>query len=144
MPHSLAIFKKTCPIASLFIHQWHTMRKDRTTKPSDLLQYDSVFLAKYLPCPFMLWTLSLYPFSNIKTILSISAIFPVTSAQCERCMSVLWLVKTCLWSIMGQDRFTALSLMYIHRHMDINSYCGVQSGSFTFLYIVILLGGGGQ
>ena len=43
-------------------------------------------------------------FSNVSTILHISAVFPVTSCECERSISTLRLLKTYLRSTMGQDK----------------------------------------
>lgn len=59
-------------------------------------------------------------FPNIKTILRISAIFPVTSCECERSISTLRLLKTYLRSTMSQDRLTSLALMYIHSDIELN------------------------
>jgi hypothetical protein len=50
-------------------------------------------------------------FSNVATILRISAVFPVTSCECERSISTLRLRKTYLRSTMGQGRLTSLALI---------------------------------
>ena len=55
----------------------------------------------------------LYP--NIKTVLQITATFPVTSCECERSISTLGIVKTKLRATMGQDRLTGLCLLSRHR-----------------------------
>ena len=60
-------------------------------------------------------------FSKVATILRISAMFPVTSCECERSISTLRLQKPYLRSTMGQCRLTYLVLMYIlHNHTDIS------------------------
>ncbi|XP_069104128.1 52 kDa repressor of the inhibitor of the protein kinase-like [Argopecten irradians] len=58
-------------------------------------------------------------FSNIHTILKICGTFPVTSCECERSISCLRLLKTYLRSTMGQDRLSALALMFIHRTVNV-------------------------
>jgi hypothetical protein len=60
-------------------------------------------------------------FSNVATILRISAVFPVTSCECERSISTLRLLKTYLRSTMSQGRLTSLALMYIHRDIPVNT-----------------------
>ncbi len=54
-------------------------------------------------------------FPNVKTILRICCTFPITSAECERSMSVLRPLKPYLRSTMGQTHFTSLALMYVPR-----------------------------
>ncbi|KAH3864340.1 52 kDa repressor of the inhibitor of the protein kinase-like [Dreissena polymorpha] len=60
----------------------------------------------------------LYP--NVRTVMEISCVFPVTSCECERSISALGLVKSKLRSSMGQDRLSSLCLLSIHREMDID------------------------
>ena len=59
-------------------------------------------------------------FPNINAILRICCVFPVTSAECERSISVLRLIKNYLRSTMGQERVSALCLMFIHRDINID------------------------
>ena len=60
----------------------------------------------------------LYP--NIKTVLKITATFPVTSCECERSISTLGLVKTKLRATMGQERLTGLCLLSRHRDIKVD------------------------
>lgn len=62
---------------------------------------------------------TLYP--NIKTILKLCATYPVTSAECERRISSLRLIKTFLRSTMSQDRLSSLAMIYSHRNIPISS-----------------------
>ena len=50
-------------------------------------------------------------FSNVATILRISAVLPVTNCECERSICTLRHLKTDLRSTMGQGRLTSLALM---------------------------------
>ena len=59
-------------------------------------------------------------FPNIKTILIILCTLPVTSAESERSFSSLRRLKTYCRSTMVQDRINGLSLIYIHRDIDVD------------------------
>ena len=84
------------------LHQWFAVWEGAASeKPDSLSDTMKCCDAKYFP--------------NIKAIARICCTFPITSAECERCMSVLRLLKTYLRSTMGGDRFTSLALMYVHR-----------------------------
>uniref|UniRef100_H2ZS77 HAT C-terminal dimerisation domain-containing protein n=1 Tax=Latimeria chalumnae TaxID=7897 RepID=H2ZS77_LATCH len=102
-------FTYDLPSSSTFtseLHQWFRMWKDKKTKPSTvsqaLEQCDGVF------------------FPNIKCVLQMCTTFLVTSSDCECSISALRLLKTYLHSTMGQERLTALALLYIHRSMTNN------------------------
>lgn len=59
-------------------------------------------------------------FPNVRTILTILCVLPVTSCTCERSHSSLKTIKTRLRSTMGNARLTGLALMYIHRDVKIS------------------------
>ena len=59
-------------------------------------------------------------FPNIKTLLTILCILPVTSYFSERSNSTLKMTKTRLRSTMSDRRLTGLMLMSIHRDIDIS------------------------
>ena len=59
-------------------------------------------------------------FPNINSILRMCCVFPVTSAECERSISVLRLLKNYLGSTTAQERVSALCLMFIHRDINID------------------------
>ena len=58
-------------------------------------------------------------FPNIRVLLTIMATVPATSCDCERCISMLRLLKTPLRSRMSQDRLNALALIYKHRDIQL-------------------------
>lgn len=60
---------------------------------------------------------SIYP--NINTLLRIVSVLPVTTCSCERCISMLRLVKTYLRSSMCDERLNGLALMKSHYDMKI-------------------------
>lgn len=98
----------SCNTLTVEIQQWVKLWSDTpvTEKPTSIQEAlhrcDSLF------------------FPNIKTILKISATFPVTSCECERSISTLRLLKTYLRSTMSQDRLTSLALMYIHSDFELD------------------------
>ena len=59
-------------------------------------------------------------FPNIKTLLTIFCIFPVTSCSSEQSNSTSKMTKTRLRSIMSDGRLTGLMLMSIHRDINIS------------------------
>ena len=63
-------------------------------------------------------------FSNVSTIVHISAEFPVTSCEYERSSSTPRLLKTYLRSTMGQGRLTYLALMdtFVHPQRHISEH----------------------
>ena len=50
--------------------------------------------------------------------LKIPMTFDVTSAPAERSFSSLRRIKTYLWSTMGQERLSTLSLLYIEKELS--------------------------
>ena len=61
---------------------------------------------------------SLFP--NIKVLLLILCSLPVTSCSAERSFSGLKRIKTALRSTMNNERLTSLTLLHLHRDIDIN------------------------
>ena len=61
---------------------------------------------------------SLFP--NIKVLLVILCTLPVTSCSAEQSFSGLKRIKTALRSTMGNDRLTSLSLLHLHRDINIH------------------------
>ena len=59
-------------------------------------------------------------FPNIFAALKILGTIPVTSCECERCVSVLRRLKTYLRSTMLQERLNGLAMMSIHRNRKID------------------------
>jgi hypothetical protein len=59
-----------------------------------------------------------YP--NIHCLLSIFCTLPVTTAECERSVSVLRRLKLYLRSSMGQERPSSLAILHINYSMEIN------------------------
>ena len=53
-------------------------------------------------------------------MLLLMATTPVTSCECERSFSRLRTIKTYLRSTMSEDRLNGLSLLYIHKDIDID------------------------
>jgi hypothetical protein len=60
----------------------------------------------------------MYP--NIKSILSIILTFSATSASVERTNSALRLIKSSYRSTMGEDRFNALVLLFVHKDIPLH------------------------
>ena len=88
------------------LHMWQAKWRgisDRPTTLQDSLKHCDVQL-----------------YQNVRTVLEISCVFPVTSWECERSISALGLVKSKLRSSMGQDRLSSLCLLSIHRNIDID------------------------
>jgi len=59
-------------------------------------------------------------FPNVYTVLCLVAVVPSSSNSCERSISKLRLIKTFSRLTMGQDRFSSLALMNIHREIRID------------------------
>jgi len=59
-------------------------------------------------------------FPNIHTLLQIICTLPVTGCSCERSISGLKRLKTCLRSTVGQERLNGLAMMNFHYDMDID------------------------
>ncbi len=56
--------------------------------------------------------------ANIRTLILIMMTLPVTSCECERSISLLRFLKTCLRSTMTQERLNGLAMLQYHK--DIN------------------------
>ena len=59
-------------------------------------------------------------FPNVYKVLQLLGTVPVTSCECERCVSVLRRLKTYLRSTMTQKRLNGLALMAVHRNIPID------------------------
>ncbi len=59
-------------------------------------------------------------FPNIKVLLHILCTLPVTSCSAERSFSGLKRIKTSLRSTMGNQRLTSLTILHLHRDIDIS------------------------
>ena len=57
---------------------------------------------------------------NIYTIPQILIIIPISSASCERSISILRNLKTYLRNTMVQDRLNGLAQMHAHREMELD------------------------
>ncbi|XP_071958098.1 52 kDa repressor of the inhibitor of the protein kinase-like [Antedon mediterranea] len=60
-------------------------------------------------------------FPNVRALLLIACVLPVTSAEAERSFSTLRRTKTCLRNHMSYERLSGLCLMNIHFNMKINT-----------------------
>jgi hypothetical protein len=60
-------------------------------------------------------------FPNITMALRILCTFPVTTCECERSVSALRKLKTYSRSTMGEQRLSALGLMYVHHSKKIDT-----------------------
>ena len=79
-------------------HKWASA--DATARPKTILSALAVCDEPY--------------FGNIRNLLEIFAVFPVTTAECERTFSCLKRLKTYLRSTIAQERLVGLALMNIH------------------------------
>ena len=61
---------------------------------------------------------AIYP--NVSRVLELLAVFPPTTCTCERAISIIRRLKTPLRASMGQDRFSDLALMMVHRDIKLN------------------------
>ncbi|XP_047123031.1 52 kDa repressor of the inhibitor of the protein kinase-like [Hydra vulgaris] len=59
-------------------------------------------------------------FPNISTILRILCTVPVTTCTCERSLSALKRIKTSLRNSMTDDRLNGISILHIHRDVEID------------------------
>uniref|UniRef100_A0A3Q2P5B4 HAT C-terminal dimerisation domain-containing protein n=1 Tax=Fundulus heteroclitus TaxID=8078 RepID=A0A3Q2P5B4_FUNHE len=104
-------YRDDLPSGSTFRQElklWHTKWSSLVEKPS---ARSKILRITNMKC---------YP--NISMILHLLSVIPVTSASVQRANSGLKAVKTLQRSTMGQERFVALLLIYVHKyiHLDIN------------------------
>ena len=59
-------------------------------------------------------------FPNIHTMLVIAVTLPITSCECERSISALRFLKTCLRSTMSQERLNGLAMLQYHKDIHIS------------------------
>ncbi|XP_050512799.1 52 kDa repressor of the inhibitor of the protein kinase-like [Diabrotica virgifera virgifera] len=60
-------------------------------------------------------------FPNMKILLGILAVLPVTTASVERSFSTLKRLKTYLRNSIGEERLTSLALLSIHRDLQVKT-----------------------
>ena len=60
-------------------------------------------------------------FPNIKQLMTIACTLSVTSSECERSISRLRHLKTCLRSTMTEERLNGLAMLYVHRDIPCSS-----------------------
>jgi hypothetical protein len=86
-----------------WVNKWHRFKGTFPHTPADCLSYADE---------------TMYP--NISRVLRIFCTLPVTTAECERSVSVLRRLKTYLRSSMGQERLSSLALLHINQSMTID------------------------
>ena len=59
-------------------------------------------------------------FPAIYQLLKVLTTIPITTCQCERCISRLRIIKTYMRSTMTEERLNGLALLSIHRDIDLN------------------------
>ena len=87
---------------------WQMLWEKETDKPSTLIGT----LNDDRSC------VAIYP--NITKILYLLLLAPITSCEVERSNSILRLVKNTFRSTMTEDRFNALTLMYVHKDIKLD------------------------
>ena len=60
-------------------------------------------------------------FPNVYTCLKILAVMPLTSCECESCISTFRRFKTYTRSTMVQERMNGLALLYIHKNISVSA-----------------------
>ena len=79
-------------------------------------------------------------FPNIKTILKIFCIIPVTTSEPERSFSALRRLESCLRSSMSEDRLNGLALLNVYKEIEINiadiinKFAGTGNGRLELLF----------
>ena len=63
-------------------------------------------------------------FPNIHTMLVIAVTLPITSCECERSISALRFLKTCLRSTMSQERLNGLAMLQYHKDIHFTRRSG--------------------
>ena len=103
--------KDDLPLPSTFdqeLNLWRRQWNTQVEKPKDL----SDTLTDSRVCTLM------YP--NITKILHLLLLTSVTSSTVERANSSLRFIKNSFRSTMGEDRFNALILLYVHKDIEID------------------------
>lgn len=93
------------------LHSWFIKWKDHETEHG----FSSLPTSPFHTLPQVSL---MYP--NIKALLILLCTLPVTSCTAERSFSGLKRIKTPLRSTMGNERLSSLSLLHIHRDIDID------------------------
>lgn len=107
-----AAYEQYLPEPASFMQEYSAYAaKCKTLSDTVKNTLDSEKLLNMLP-------VTLYP--NMYHLFKVLFTFPVTSADVERANSALDFIKTCKRSVMGQNRFNALVLMYIHKGVTVN------------------------
>jgi hypothetical protein len=86
------------------IHMWQNFWKEKGTAEGDTLE-KALQVATHMK----------ETFPNVKAILQLMSVLPVTSCESERAFSQLKLLKTYLRSTMTEERLVGLALMKVHR-----------------------------
>ena len=87
---------------------WKTMWNNSPIKPNSLV----TTIADRNASPTM--------FPNTTTIIKLLLLTSVTSSGVERANSSLRFIKNVYRSTMGEDRFNALMLLYVHKDIELN------------------------
>ena len=87
-----------------WVNKWHKLHEE--PKPNTLI-------AALRACDMLM-------FPNIHTLLKLLCTLPITTTECERTISRLKTLKTCLRSSIGQERLNGLALMRIHRDKPVD------------------------
>ena len=59
-------------------------------------------------------------FPNVFTFIKIGCSLPVTSAECERCFSIMIRLRTWLKSTIKSNRLSSLTIMNIHKNVELD------------------------
>lgn len=108
----LEYYKDDLPMSNTFDQELALWRRLWNTQ-SDKPQHLAATLQDSRSCPLM------YP--NITKILNLLLLTSVTSSGVERANSSLKFIKTASRSTMGEDRFNALILLYVHKDIPIDA-----------------------
>ena len=100
----LPLFQNTDTELDIWLHFWSSKRSEILPKK----------LSETLETAASMKT----TFPSIFVLLQILATIPITTCQCERCISRLRLLKTYLRSTMTQERLNGLAMLSIHRDKD--------------------------
>ena len=100
----LPLFRNTDTELDIWLHFWSSKRSEILPKK----------LSETLETAASMKT----TFPSIFVLLQILATIPITTCQCERCISRLRLLKTYLRSTMTQERLNGLAMLSIHRDKD--------------------------
>jgi len=78
----------------------------------------------------------------VHQFLTILFTLPISTASTERSFSIIWRLKTCLRSRMGEERLTGLALPNIHRDIAVSvglPRLSLRNDTWTPLFEIILI-----